>query len=82
MHYILHPQHVCATRIELDVIDGRVRNLAYTGGCNGNLKALSSLAEGMPAEELIHKLKGIRCGQRATSCGDQLATLLQRALEK
>lgn len=80
MHYTLYPQNVCSTRIDLDVVDGRVHNIVYTGGCNGNLKALGTLAEGMPAKELIEKLKGIRCGASPTSCSDQLATLLQKAI--
>jgi uncharacterized protein (TIGR03905 family) len=66
----------------VDVIDGRVHNLAYTGGCSGNLRAMSALAEGMEVEALLTKLSGIACGTKPTSCGDQLASLLRTALQK
>ena len=76
MHYSFKPEKVCSNRIELDVTDNRVHNITYTGGCNGNLKALSALAEGLTVDELIEKLSGIRCGRSSTSCGDQLARKL------
>jgi uncharacterized protein (TIGR03905 family) len=68
----------CSTKIHFDIKDNKVYSVSFDGGCNGNLKSISSLAEGMDAGELIKKLKGIRCGAKATSCGDQFA----RALEK
>ena len=64
------------TNIHYDVIDGKVTNVSYLGGCNGNLKALSRLVEGLPVDEVISKLAGIRCGFKPTSCGDQLAKAL------
>ena len=80
MHYVLYPKGVCSSKIELDVEEGRVHNIVYTGGCSGNLKALGVLAEGMRADELIKRLTGIHCGTNSTSCSDQLATLLKKSL--
>lgn len=82
MHYTLYPKGVCSTQIDLDVTDGKIHNLSYTGGCNGNLKALGAMCEGASAEEVIRRLSGITCGYKATSCSDQLARLLQDAMEK
>ena len=53
MHYTFYPQGVCSRKIELDIENGRVHNIHYLGGCNGNLKALGALAEGMTVEEVI-----------------------------
>ena len=83
MHYTFYPKGVCSAQIDLDVDDnGRVHNIAYTGGCNGNLKALGAMCEGASAEEVIRRLSGITCGYKATSCSDQLARLLQDAMKK
>ena len=82
MHYTLYPKGVCSTQIDLDVTDGKIHNLSYTGGCNGNLKALGAMCEGASAEEVIRRLSGITCGYKATSCSDQLARLLQEAKKK
>ncbi|MFR4000896.1 MAG: TIGR03905 family TSCPD domain-containing protein [Christensenellales bacterium] len=82
MHYTLYPKGVCSTQIDLDVTDGKIHNLSYTGGCNGNLKALGAMCEGASAEEVIRRLSGITCGYKATSCSDQLARLLKDAMDK
>ncbi len=82
MHYTLYPKGVCSTQIDLDVTDGKIHNLSYTGGCNGNLKALGAMCEGASAEEVIRRLSGITCGYKGTSCSDQLARLLQDAMKK
>lgn len=82
MHYTLYPKGVCSTQIDLDVTDGKIHNLSYTGGCNGNLKALGAMCEGASAEEVISRLSGITCGYKATSCSDQLARLLKDAMKK
>ncbi|MCI6633979.1 MAG: TIGR03905 family TSCPD domain-containing protein [Clostridiales bacterium] len=82
MHYTLYPKGVCSTQIDLDVTDGKIHNLSYTGGCNGNLKALGAMCEGASAEEVIRRLSGITCGYKATSCSDQLARLLKDAMKK
>jgi uncharacterized protein (TIGR03905 family) len=70
----------CSKKIVFDVRDGRVYNVSFERGCEGNLKAISTLAEGMEAKELIAKLKGIDCGGKGTSCGDQFARALEEAL--
>jgi len=81
MHYTFYPQGVCSTKIDLDVEEGRIHNVAYQGGCNGNLKALGALLEGMEAEEAVRRLSGICCGMNSTSCSDQLARNLKKVLE-
>lgn len=73
---------VCAKEIKFDLKDGIVTNVHFSGGCPGNLQAISILVEGMPAAEVIKKLKGITCGQKATSCTDQLVNALLSQLEK
>jgi uncharacterized protein (TIGR03905 family) len=68
----------CSTKIHFDIRDGRVHDLSFDGGCDGNLKALSLLAEGRETGEIIAKLKGVNCGRKGTSCADQLAGALER----
>lgn len=74
---IYKPKGTCSTEIRFDVIDGKVRSVSFKGGCNGNLQGISRLVEGMPVEEVIAKLKGIRCGFKSTSCPDQFARALE-----
>lgn len=71
---------VCSRSITFDLEDGVIRNVRFEGGCSGNTQGVAALVEGMTAEEAIRRLKGIRCGFKATSCPDQLATALQKAL--
>ena len=73
-------QGTCSRFIDFDLEDGIIKNVVFTGGCNGNLKGIGSLVEGMNAEEAIKRLTGIRCGFKATSCPDQLAKALDAAL--
>lgn len=73
---------VCAKEIKFDLVDGIVRNVKFNGGCPGNLQAISVLVEGMPAEEVIKKLKGIKCGQKTTSCTDQFVNAILKQLEQ
>lgn len=82
MLYKFRPQGVCAKeiRIELDEND-IVQKLEATGGCSGNLQGIASLIEGMRAEQIIPKLKGIRCNFKKTSCPDQLAIALEQFLQ-
>lgn len=70
------PQGVCPEEIQFEVQNGTVRNVKFTGGCQGNLTAISLLIEGMPVDEVIKKFKGIIC-QNQTSCTDQLARALE-----
>ena len=79
MEYTYKPSQVCSTQIKFRLEDGRVHDVRFTGGCNGNLKAIGILVEGMPAEELVAKLLGNSCGGRPTSCADQLARAVQAA---
>ena len=69
-------QGVCSKCIYFDVEDNKVKNVSYLGGCNGNLKGIASLVEGMDVDEVIVRLKGITCGNKKTSCPDQLAKAL------
>jgi len=73
------PKGVCSRRMEVDVEDGVIQAVRVTGGCSGNLQGLSSLLRGMPVEEAIARLDGIRCGFKPTSCPDQLAQALKQA---
>lgn len=75
------PRGVCSSKIEIEVEDGVITRLHFTGGCSGNLQGLSRLVTGMRAEEVIAKLEGLRCDGKATSCPDQLAKVLKQALE-
>ena len=68
----------CSTKIHFDIKDGKIRSLSFENGCDGNLKALGILVEGMDAGKVVKKLKGLHCDDRKTSCADQLA----RAIEK
>ncbi len=71
----------CSTAIDIEVKDGRIESVAFTGGCNGNLQGISALVKGMTVEEAISRLKGIRCGFKSTSCPDQLAKALESITE-
>ena len=66
----------CSQRILFDVVDGKVRNVQFIGGCNGNLKGIAALVEGMAADEVIARVQGVACGMRKPSCPDQLAQAL------
>ena len=72
----------CSTKIQFELKDGKVYSVSFEDGCDGNLKALGILVEGMDAEELVKKLKGLRCGRKQTSCADQLATAVAQAVAK
>ena len=80
MKYSYRTKGTCARTITFDLENGVVSNIQFEGGCNGNLKGISALAEGKNAEEIIEMLAGIRCGFKSTSCPDQLATALKEAL--
>ena len=82
MKFNYRTQGTCSRNISFDLEDGVVTNISFEGGCNGNLKGISALAEGKKAEEVIETLSGIRCGFKSTSCPDQLAKALSEALNK
>ncbi len=71
--YTYKTSGTCSRSISFDIIDGKLHNVSFEGGCPGNLKSISILVEGMDAAEAARKLSGVRCGHRPTSCGDQLA---------
>ncbi|MEE0797427.1 MAG: TIGR03905 family TSCPD domain-containing protein [Anaerovoracaceae bacterium] len=81
MFYSYTPKGTCSHQIEFEIDNGILKNVSFAGGCNGNLKALSILVEGMPCSEVIDKLSGIRCGFRPTSCSDQLTKAVSEAME-
>lgn len=72
----------CSEEIKFDLNGDVVTNVKFFGGCNGNLKAISKLVNGMKVKEIEDVLKGISCGGRPTSCGDQLAKAVREALDK
>ncbi len=69
----------CSQRILFEIEEDIVKNVQFIGGCNGNLKGIGTLVEGMKTEDVIKKLEGIHCGMKATSCPDQLAQALKQA---
>ena len=70
----------CSTSIDIELKDGVIDSVQFTGGCNGNLQGISALVKGMKPEEAIRRLKGIRCGFKPTSCPDQLAHALEEMI--
>ncbi len=78
MHYT--PQGVCSRGIDFEIEDGKVRNVVFTGGCNGNTQGVAALIEGMEVQEAIRRIKGIDCKGRGTSCPDQLSKALEEAV--
>ena len=82
MRYEVRPQNVCARMITFDLEGDVVKNMAFTGGCNGNLKAVSKLVDGMTVEQIEGYLKGNTCGFRNTSCADQLAQAVRKCYEE
>ena len=76
------PHGVCSAKIDFEIEAGKVKNVAFTRGCNGNTQGISKLVEGMEVKEVIRRLKGTDCGGRGTSCPDQLARALELSLEK
>lgn len=82
MQYEYKTSGTCSQRIFFEIEDGILKNVQFMGGCNGNLKGICSLVEGMAVTDVIAKTEGICCGMKSTSCPDQLATALKKALEQ
>lgn len=82
MTYRYRTRGTCSREISFDMEDGVLRNICFVGGCNGNTKGITALAEGMEAAEAVKRLRGIDCNGRGTSCPDQLAIAIEQALEK
>ena len=81
MQFEYRTKGTCSQRIIFYVEDNTLKNVQFIGGCNGNLKGISSLVEGMNIDEVISKVEGITCGFKSTSCPDQLAKALKEAKE-
>ena len=75
--YSYQPKGVCSRKINFNIVDNKITEIDFTGGCAGNLLGISTLVKGMEVEEAIKKLKGIHCGDKNTSCPDQLALALE-----
>lgn len=82
MEYDYKTQYTCSSNIHFELEGNVVKNVSFTGGCNGNLKAISSLVEGLTVEQIEERVKGIRCGMKPTSCSDQLACAVRMAYDK
>lgn len=83
MHYKYLCKGTCSQVIDFDIDEkGVVTNISFLGGCNGNLKAISKLVDGMNAKDIESKLKGNTCGFKSTSCADQLARAVKEAYDK
>ena len=83
MSYTYNTHGTCSRQITFDLDEaGKVRNVKFLGGCNGNLQGISRLVEGMDIDTVIERLDGIHCGMKETSCPDQLANALKKAREK
>lgn len=79
MQFEYKTKGTCSQKIFFDVEDGKVHNVQFLGGCNGNLKGIGSLVEGMNVDNVIARLEGTKCGMKSTSCPDQLAKALKEA---
>ncbi|MCL1958909.1 MAG: TIGR03905 family TSCPD domain-containing protein [Spirochaetes bacterium] len=78
--YEYYTKGTCSKKIRFEIENGKLHSVSFEDGCNGNLKALGILVEGMDARETAQKLKGLCCGKRGTSCGDQLARAIEANL--
>lgn len=78
--FTFYPQGVCSMMIEIELEDDIIKDVVFTGGCNGNLSGISKLIKGMKAGDVIERLEGTTCGFKDTSCPDQLSKALKQAL--
>lgn len=81
-HFSYRTSFTCSQMIDFDIEDNVITNIVFTGGCNGNLKAIAKLVNGMTVEQIESQLLGNTCGMRPTSCADQLARAVRQAYEK
>lgn len=82
MQFEYKTKGTCSQHILFEIEDNKLKNVQFIGGCNGNLKGICSLVDGMDIEEVIARVDGIHCGMKATSCPDQLAQALKQAKEQ
>ena len=80
MQYEYKTKGTCSQRILFEIEEGKVKNVQFLGGCNGNLKGIGALVEGMDVQDVISRVEGIQCGMKSTSCPDQLAQALKEAV--
>lgn len=80
MHHTYIPSGVCSKKIDFDYEDGKIYNLKYVGGCNGNLKAISRLVEGLSFSEVVKRLEGNTCGIKNTSCANELVKAIKEVM--
>ena len=81
MKYSYKTSGTCSSKIDFEIEDGIIKNIVFTGGCNGNLQAIPKLVEGLTVAQVEEKIGGIKCGFKNTSCGDQLAKACREAYE-
>ena len=79
MQFTYKTKGTCSQMISFEVEDNKVKNVSFLGGCNGNLKGIAALVEGMDIDEVIARVEGVKCGMKSTSCPDQLAQALKAA---
>ena len=82
MQFEYKTKGTCSQRIFFEIEEGKVHNVQYLGGCNGNLQGISSLVKGMKYEDVIARLKGISCNGRPTSCPDQLCCAIEQLMQE
>ena len=82
MEFQYKTKGTCSQQIFFEIEGGKVHNVQFLGGCNGNLQGIGKLVEGMDVDEVISRIEGIRCGMKPTSCPDQLANALKEAKKK
>ena len=82
MKHEYFPRGVCPMKLEFELDGDKVKNIVFTGGCNGNLKAIASLVDGWTVDEITEKLAGNTCGFKSTTCADQLTIAINQALEQ
>ena len=80
MHHTYIPSGVCSKKIDFDYEDGKIYNLKYIGGCNGNLKAIARLVEGLSFNEVVKRLEGNKCGIKNTSCANELVKAIKEVM--
>ena len=82
MKHEYFPKGVCPMKLEFELDGDKVKNIAFTGGCNGNLKAIAALVDGWTVDAITEKLAGNTCGFKSTSCADQLTIAINQALQQ
>ena len=82
MHYTYYTRGTCSRQIDFEINGDVITGISFTSGCNGNLKAIAILCDGMTVDEIEGKLKGNTCGPRPTSCADQLAIAVRKAYDE